>query len=51
MGFDKTASKPKSKPAGISPSVPEDLEELPDEIFTQPINLKNSKLKVFIPLY
>lgn len=41
MGFDKTASKPKSKPASISPSVTEEVDELPEEIFTQPINLKN----------
>ena len=44
MGFDKTAAKPKNKPAGISSSVTEEVEELPEDIFTKPINLKNSKL-------
>ena len=43
MGFDKTASKPKNKPASISPSVTEEVEELPEDVFTQTINLKNSK--------
>ena len=43
MGFDKTTPKPKNKPASISPSMTEECEELPEDIFTQPINLKNSK--------
>lgn len=44
MGFDKSANKPKTKPTEISPSIAEDdVEELPDEIFTQNINLKSSK--------
>lgn len=47
MGWtDKnTVSKPKPKPSKISPSVAtNDIDELPDEIFTKKINLKNSKL-------
>lgn len=46
MGFDKTATKPKNKPASISPSMTEEVEELPEDIFTQPINLKNSKILI-----
>ncbi|KAG5673323.1 hypothetical protein PVAND_003383 [Polypedilum vanderplanki] len=41
MGFDKSAAKPKSKPTAIAPSIAEDVDDLPEEIFTQPINLKN----------
>lgn len=43
MGFDKSAAKPKTKPASISPSTVEEIEELSDEIFTQQVNLKSSK--------
>jgi dynactin 4 len=45
MGFDKTSSpKTKAKPANIQASVPSyEVEELPDDIFTEPINLKTSK--------
>jgi hypothetical protein len=43
MGFDKSANKPKPKPESISPSPIEEVEELPDEIFTQSVNLKSSK--------
>ncbi|KAL7016620.1 hypothetical protein ACKWTF_010073 [Chironomus riparius] len=41
MGFDKTVSKPKNKPASILPSMTEEVEELSEDIFTKPINLKN----------
>jgi hypothetical protein len=45
MGFDKTAAKPKSKPTAIAPSITEEeVDDLTDEIFTQPLNLKTSKL-------
>jgi dynactin 4 len=41
MGFDKSSPKPKPKPSSISPSAAtSDVEELPDEIFTQEVNLK-----------
>lgn len=43
MGFDKTASKPKNKPASISPSIKEEIQELSDDIFTQTVNLKSGK--------
>lgn len=46
MGWtDKnTVSKPKPKPSKITASVAtNEIDELPDEIFTQEINLKNSK--------
>lgn len=46
MGFDKSAAKPKTKPSSISPSTIDELEDLPDDIFSQPINLKNSKEKL-----
>jgi dynactin-4 len=43
MGWsDKTTAKPKIKPSSVTPSVAsDDIDELPDEIFTQEINLKN----------
>lgn len=44
MGFDKTPVKPKVKPIVITPSIATaEVEELPDDFFTQPINLKNGK--------
>lgn len=48
MGFDKTSNKPKPKPEVISPSLIEEIEELPDEIFTQSVNLKSGKKNVKI---
>lgn len=51
MGWtDKnTGSKPKPKPSKITASVAtNEIDELPDEIFTQEINLKNSKLQCLI---
>ena len=47
MGWtDKNSvTKPKPKPSKITASVAtNEIDELPDEIFTQEINLKNSKL-------
>lgn len=42
MGFEKSSPKPKAKPSSITPSVATDeVDELPDEIFTQEVNLKN----------
>lgn len=42
MGFDKSTPKPKVKPSNITPSVASaDVDELPEELFTQGINLKN----------
>lgn len=42
MGFDKSSPKPKVKPSSITPSVATaEVEELPDEFFTQEVNLKN----------
>jgi hypothetical protein len=50
MGFDKSSPKPKPKPSSITPSVASDeVDELPDEFFTQEVNLKNGKLKVLSP--
>jgi dynactin 4 len=44
MGFDKSSPKPKVKPSSITPSVATaDVDELPDDIFTQEVNLKNSE--------
>lgn len=46
MGFDKTSTKPKVKPSTITPSVATaEVEELPDEIFTQGVNLKTGELE------
>lgn len=47
MGWtDKnTVSKPKPKPSKITASVAtNDIDELPEDLFTKEINLKNSKL-------
>ncbi len=43
MGFDKSSNKPKAKPESIAPSSIEEIEELPEEIFTQSVNLKASE--------
>lgn len=44
MGFDKSSPKPKAKPSSISTSLASsEVDELPDELFTQSINLRNSK--------
>lgn len=48
MGFDKSANKPKAKPTSITQSVAENVDELPEEIFTQKINLKSGKLLALI---
>lgn len=47
MGFDKSANKPKTKPTSITQSLAEDVDELPEDIFTQKINLKSSKYLPF----
>ncbi|CRK88090.1 CLUMA_CG001875, isoform A [Clunio marinus] len=42
IGFDKSAPKAKPKPTNITPSIAtSEVEDLPDEIFTKPVNLKN----------
>lgn len=46
MGFEKTSTpKPKAKPTEIQESpASAEVEELPDDIFTEPVNLNNSEL-------
>lgn len=45
MGFEKASSpKPKAKPTEIQPSLASaDVDELPDDIFTEPVNLNNGE--------
>lgn len=44
MGFDKSTTKSKAKPSTISSSVASsEVDELPDEFFTQEVDLKNSE--------
>lgn len=42
------ADKAPPKPKAITPSeASEEVDELPESIFTEPVNLKNSKTKAF----
>lgn len=49
MGFDKSTPKSKAKLRDISASIASsEVEELPDDIYTQEVNLKNGEQHKFI---